>query len=350
MNIPHSPRDAAKAIHRFAHCRGFTLLEVMCVIGIIAMLVALLLPAVQQARESARRWQCQTHLSQLGVALASYHRTHEVLPPGCVNPTGPIESQLPPGHVAAELWDEEDLAMAYDEPDPDAPEMELAEEGELFGGTGVVPATPVDPNYYHVSWMVQILPHVDEQNAYRKFDFDASVYSSLNAEVGEHLIDLYCCPSSYDPEINDDSRLVLTNYAGNQHSVEAPIAADNHGLLFLNSAIRLGEIRDGRGHTMLVGEKINGNDDLGWVSGTRATLRNGGDAINRPNGMTPSAYRSSSTPARPANEVGGFGSYHPTGSQFAVADGSVRFLSQTIDLTLYRRLLHREDGELTRFP
>ena len=70
--------------------RGFTLLELLIVIAIVAVLIALLLPAVQQARENARRVQCQNNLVQLGVALQHYNQTFSVLPPGCVNDVGPI--------------------------------------------------------------------------------------------------------------------------------------------------------------------------------------------------------------------------------------------------------------------
>ncbi|MCP4507261.1 MAG: DUF1559 domain-containing protein, partial [Fuerstiella sp.] len=70
--------------------RGFTLLEMLMVIAIIAVLIALLLPAIQQAREQARRTQCTNNMVQLGIALHNYQTCHNVLPPGCVNLTGPV--------------------------------------------------------------------------------------------------------------------------------------------------------------------------------------------------------------------------------------------------------------------
>jgi prepilin-type processing-associated H-X9-DG protein len=133
-----------------------------------------------------------------------------------------------------------------------------------------------------------------------------------------------------------------TSYAGCHHELEAQIAADNHGLLFLNSAIRREDIRDGSAQTILVGERIR-ESDLGWASGTSATLRNTGQGVNA--SPRPSRWAATTPPPPiPPTAVGGFSSYHPGGANFAFADGSVRFLKNSMSLQIYQRLGHRADG------
>ena len=99
----------------------------------------------------------------------------------------------------------------------------------------------------------------------------------------------FICPS----EVVDD--LPASNYAGCHHDVEAPIDADNHGVLFLNSHVSSDDIPDGAGHTIFMGEKIVTAGDLGWTSGTRATLRNTG-----PCGINTSRRRPTARSRRPA--------------------------------------------------
>jgi prepilin-type N-terminal cleavage/methylation domain-containing protein len=304
--------------------RGFTLIELLVVIAIIAILVALLLPAVQQVREAARKSQCQNHLSQIAVALANYEMAFEVLPPGVVNPTGPIRSEAKPPEAAT------------------APDADAAAQAPDSGAAAAFP-----PEYYHVGWIVQILPQLDERNAYRKFNFQQSVYASRNAEVRAYRIETLLCPSS--PHWNH-SGVAETNYAGCHHDGETPINSDNNGVLFLNSRVSFEEITDGCSHTILVGEKLIEGDVLGWVSGTRATLRNAGERPNQRLAAARVAPGAAETAVRPPEEVGGFSSFHPGGVLFAFGDGAVRFLSENIDPLFFTRLANRADGELVTIP
>lgn len=177
----------------------------------------------------------------------------------------------------------------------------------------------------------------------------------------------FLCPSSPDNSKNM-IEAALTNYAACHHDVEAPIDADNRGVFFLNSHVRLDEIEDGLANTIFVGEKKRGGDELGWASGTRATLRNTGTPLNRtllhpfdlaaysiqpPDEMNadppippgiPEPNPDGEGPL-PANRVGGFGSFHPGGANFLLGDGSVHYLRDTINFRVYQLLGNRRDGE-----
>jgi prepilin-type N-terminal cleavage/methylation domain-containing protein len=288
--------------------RGFTLIELLVVIAIIAVLIALLLPAVQQAREAARRSQCKNNLMQLGLALQNYEMAHEVLPSGVVNPTGPIQS---------------------------------------------------DTNGYHFGWIVQILPYFEQRNIYNKFDFSVNLYDAKNDAPRDVDLAVLFCPSSIASTRIPGAAgktFSATTYAGCHHDAEAPIAADNHGVLFLNSSIRYEDVTDGSSNTVYIGEKsyfgaslLPGTTDLGWASGTRATLRNTGVAINAGNAnspFNPYAAPSAPPPVPLPTDVGGFGSVHSGGAHFCLGDGSVRFISQNINAKVYANLANRADGEL----
>jgi prepilin-type N-terminal cleavage/methylation domain-containing protein/prepilin-type processing-associated H-X9-DG protein len=287
--------------------RAFTLLELLIVVGIIGVLIALLLPAIQSAREHARRAQCINNLLQLGIGMGNYASTHTVLPPGVVNDKGPIVS-LPVG--------------------------------------------------FHHGWTVQILPFIDQANVYRRFDLKESVHAPSNETARSVMISTFMCPSS--------SRAWSSNgaisYAGCHHDVEAPIAADNHGVLYLNSHVRFDDITDGLAQTILLGE-LTSNETvmLSWASGTRATLRNTGAGLNSENPLTAlyagiaqlseadkqaAAARMFEEGTIPVDFVGGFSSWHSQGANFAFCDGSVRFIKQTIHQRVYQLLGNRADGEL----
>jgi len=176
-------------------------------------------------------------------------------------------------------------------------------------------------------------------------DLTASVYDAKNAQVRELSPSLFICPS----EPND--RPGTSNYAGCHHDVEAPIDADNHGVLFLNSHVRRTDISDGLSHTFVVGEKRMDNDDLGWMSGTRATLRNTGLP---PNDLRSTAWAWPNSAAddagapRDVKHVGGFASAHTNGVMVGFADASVRFIADDIDIQAWQQLGHRADGKLLK--
>jgi prepilin-type N-terminal cleavage/methylation domain-containing protein/prepilin-type processing-associated H-X9-DG protein len=283
--------------------RGFTLIELLVVIAIIAVLIALLLPAVQAAREAARRSQCVNNLMQLGIAIQNYEAAHESLPPGVVNETGPIQS-LPKG--------------------------------------------------YHFSWLAQILPFVERKNIFNHLNFDESVYSGANLSARHVTIGLFMCPSDSGVATWGTGVASGNSYAACHNDTEAPIAANNTGAFFLNSQVRYEDISDGSSQTIFAGEKLLNSTDLGWTSGTRATLRNTGSRPNSAGGAGTMLVPDDDDPAaQPAVGqggtallVGGFSSKHPGGANFAFGDGSVRFIKTSIGSKVFRCLGNRADGEM----
>jgi type II secretory pathway pseudopilin PulG len=136
------------------------LIELLVVIAIIAVLIALLLPAVQQAREAARRTQCKNNLMQIGLGLQNYVMAHEVLPPGVSNPTGPIRSVE-------------------------------------------------DVDQYHMGWIVQVLPYLDQGNIFNHVDFTKSVYGPENAAPRSKKLSVLTCSS--DPGVRVGATIGTTN-------------------------------------------------------------------------------------------------------------------------------------------
>ena len=194
--------------------RGFTLIELLVVIAIIAILLAMLLPAIQQSREVVRRVQCQNNLAQIGIALTEYHAVHRTLPPGSVGP---------------------------------GPQVTAAVESPYW------------------SWISQILPNLGAPNIAGSIDYAAGPIAALHDPLHEVLLQQLNCPSTWDSG--------TTSYAGVHHHVPGPITETDSGSLFLNSSIRWDDITDGRTATLLVGEMNVGGGGLSYLTGDRTTLR-----------------------------------------------------------------------------
>lgn len=270
---------------------GFTLVELLVVIAIIGILVGLLLPAVQAAREAARRVDCMNNLTQLGLGMHHHEFSTEHLPSGVIDSEGPIRN-------------------------------------ETIG--------------QHVSWAVQLLPYIEQQNVYEHFDIEAGTYAVENKDARGQRIPTLLCPSH--PGMGaikvGDRPVGSSHYAGCHNDVEAPIDADNNGLLFLNSGMRYSEILDGSSQTILVGEILGGSRTLGWASGTRATLRNTSGF------EMPSDWPDKLDTETGSLDVGGFGSFHQGGALFTFADGATKFLTHSIDPELFKKFGNRDDGQL----
>ena len=198
------------------------------VIAIIAVLIALLLPAVQSAREAARRAQCVNNLMQLAIALQNYESSHEVFPPGVVSETGPVLDQ---------------------------------------------------PKGYHFGWLVRILPYCEMRNIYNHFNLAVGVYDGQNLTTRTTLVRSFLCPSDNEPN-RTPAGIVLTNYVGCHNDVEAPIDATTTASSSSIARCATRTSRTGRRNTIFVGEKLNDGTGQGWASGTRASLRNTGTPVN----------------------------------------------------------------------
>jgi len=289
--------------------------------------VALLLPAVQAAREAARRVTCQNKLTQIGIALMNYQQTHSVLPPGSVSTTQPVTWLQPPtgiGWIAQILpqLGEENLWLQVNADDPFAsfPSQAQAQSDGAFGsGAMGVMGGPV------------------EEPPRKVF------YPRLS---------ILECPSYAAPFGNAGQ--AQNNYAGVHHSVEQPISEQSDGVFSVNSSESLEDLPDGRSRTLVAGEFAGGLRGHGWVFGDRSSLRNGGVPEEPPQssmradfeqlaGQDDSEEGRAKRQAQ-ALQVGSFSSNHPYQVNFLFADGSVRPLSKKIDVALLRSLMARGDG------
>ncbi|ASV74239.1 hypothetical protein THTE_1637 [Thermogutta terrifontis] len=297
--------------------RGFTLIELLVVIAIIGILVALGLPAIQASRETARRAQCSQNLSQIGLALSRYYAGYECFPAGVVNDTSPIRNE---------------------------------------------------PVGRHIGWVCPLLPYLDAEVYYRKLDLSKSVHDPRNDAVRTTTLSPVVCPS-FPRTQAAAAKWAPSNYAGCYHHEEAPIDSNTQGALVLNRWLKEDDFPDGVTYTLFVSEKGVDPDDLGWASGTRATLRNTGSppsvwgarsTVSSPPEKKPGAEaerpqqaaEKAANNAVPSTEkpsplfVGGFSTMHPAVIQVLMGMQSVKPIGLNVDPRVWRQLAHRADGAL----
>jgi prepilin-type N-terminal cleavage/methylation domain-containing protein len=306
--------------------RGFTLVELLVVIAIIGVLVALLLPAVQTARESARRMSCSNNLKQFGIAIHNYHDTHQYFP----------------------------ISIAYN----------------IAG-----PRPTPQPN--GKGWITSILPQLEQQTLFTQFE--PGFIGAFHVANGTGMANLNCrtamktrikvieCPSDGQSKriINNHSELgatietAVTNYKGvlgdyrlgDAASVHQGTEPDCHnavvecnGIFFRNNyqyQVRLSQITDGSANTFMVGEDVpmqNLRSGAYFTNGDWCSCHGPINFFVNP--PTPGAWQNVMT----------FRSRHPSGVQFCLADGSVHFVAQNINHPLYRSLCTKAGGETAVLP
>jgi prepilin-type N-terminal cleavage/methylation domain-containing protein/prepilin-type processing-associated H-X9-DG protein len=296
-------RTAVRKKEPMLHCRlrGFTLVELLVVITIIGILIALLLPAVQAAREAARSIQCRNNLKQLGLALHQYHTALKAFPIGNVGPPGQL--------------------------------------GCRNGGTW---------------WTFQTmtLPYLEKQGLYTLIDFQkySTCFDHVMAQPGKigapsHQVDLFNCPS--DPKAGQLwTDTYWGSYAtGNYFGVMGTTQTAGNGMLFSNSFVTLSDVTDGTSNTLFVGERgAVGDCQYGWWgcgAGDNCT-GDGDNLLHTEFGLTQGGQE---TPHRFH-----FWSYHPGGAYFLLVDGSVQYLTYNIDYHLFQALSTRAGREAVTVP
>jgi len=292
---------------------GFTLIELLVVIAIIAVLIALLLPAVQQAREAARRSQCKNNLKQMGLALHNYAESHGVFPPGGMS-------------------------------------------GVAIGGGGTSAGN-------ELSFLAMLLPFIDQAPLYNTINFNLKGYAN-HYPIAVNRIPGYLCPSSNqehglggDETLSNGQKTYTTHYYG----VMGPLGTSTltgqtyrstattygavalQGMLGLDTKTSFRDMSDGSSNTFLCGE-ISFREAGMYRSWTRGGWAGNGTVASA-KGISSSINKLKMSSVSEFNYVS-FGSEHTGGAHFTMGDGSVKFVSENIDLGVYKAAASRDGGEI----
>ena len=296
--------------------RGFTLIELLVVIAIIAVLIGLLLPAVQMAREAARRAQCSNNLKQIGLAMHNYHS---------------VQNTFPSGYVTAVVND------------PAAPEI-----GPGWG------------------WGVMVLNQLEQQPLYQAVNFNLQITDPGSQTARAAILSVFLCPSNIGsgpivPSSLTGTRLV-TDVSAGQYVASAgqlepgEFPDSNNGVFYRNSRNGLRDITDGSSTTLMAGERSRNVADATWVGAvpTWQLCTNPRWAVQEcgpPSTLVVSHTGTVATgtiyvPNSKSSMVDDYWSLHPGGCNFLLCDGSVRFIKESVNPSIFSYLSTRAGGEV----
>jgi prepilin-type N-terminal cleavage/methylation domain-containing protein/prepilin-type processing-associated H-X9-DG protein len=334
---------------------GFTLIELLVVIAIIAVLIGLLLPAVQKVRAAAARISCQNNLKQIGLAIHNYHDSNGILPPAKIN--------------SGSSWNK---------------------------NSNYYPNQPF--KVYNHTGFTMLLPFIEQDNLYKQYDFtkpacnsswsvtyypttgcDATdlanypngVNGTSNANVVGTFVKIYVCPAdpghqpnpmntsgywAYAETNGQRSNYLFNCYKATDYTPDYSASRYDAGMFGTNGSARFSDVTDGLSNTIAVGEARQQMvaDSFGprWGSGTHTSVHGYVPDytfhINYPYGQLVFGYPSSSMYAK-LQYAWGFGSWHSGGANFVFGDGSVRFLPDSMAFPVFQAMCSIQGGEVITY-